>query len=117
MELLELKEETVAQETVYEGIIVNVRRDQARLADGRVTNREVIEHPGGVAVFAVDEQERVIMVRQFRYPMGEVVSGLPSSHTVSLVPVHGMQLLFSGHPRGENPPVFCQGPGPGPLPP
>ena len=44
MELLELKEETVAQETVYEGIIVNVRRDQARLADGRVTNREVIEH-------------------------------------------------------------------------
>ena len=78
MELLELKEETVAQETVYEGIIVNVRRDQARLADGRVTNREVIEHPGGVAVFAVDEQERVIMVRQFRYPMGEVVLELPA---------------------------------------
>ena len=78
MELLELKEETVARETVYEGIIVNVRRDKARLTDGRVTNREVIEHPGGVAVFAVDEENRVIMVRQFRYPMGEVVLELPA---------------------------------------
>jgi len=55
MELMELKEETVSQETVYEGIIVNIRQDKARLADGRVTGREVIEHPGGVAVFAVGE--------------------------------------------------------------
>ncbi len=78
MELLELKEETISQETVYKGIIVNIRRDKARLADGRVTNREVIEHPGGVAVFALDEENRVIMVRQFRYPMGEVVLELPA---------------------------------------
>ena len=73
-----MKEEPGARETVYEGIIVNVRRDKARLTDGRVTNREVIEHPGGVAVFAVDEENRVIMVRQFRYPMGEVVLELPA---------------------------------------
>lgn len=75
---MELKETTVSQETIYEGIIVNVRRDQARLADGRVTNREVIEHPGGVAVFAMDQENRVILVRQFRYPMGEVVLELPA---------------------------------------
>lgn len=75
---MELKETTVSQETIYEGIIVNVRRDQARLADGRVTNREVIEHPGGVAVFAMDQEDRVILVRQFRYPMGEVVLELPA---------------------------------------
>lgn len=78
MDLLELKEETVSQERVYEGIIVNIRRDQARLADGRITGREVIEHPGGVAVFALDEENRVIMVRQFRYPIGEVVLELPA---------------------------------------
>ena len=78
MELMELKEETVSQETVYEGIIVNIRQDKARLTDGRVTGREVIEHPGGVAVFALDEEERVILVRQFRYPVGEVVLELPA---------------------------------------
>lgn len=78
MEPLELKEETVSQKTVYEGIIVNVRQDKARLTDGRVTGREVIEHPGGVAIFAIDEEDRVIMVRQFRYPVGEVVLELPA---------------------------------------
>ena len=45
---MEFKEEMVSQETVYEGVIVNVRRDKARLMDGRITNREVVEHPGGV---------------------------------------------------------------------
>ena len=68
---MEFKEEMVSQETVYEGVIVNVRRDKARLMDGRITNREVVEHPGGVAVFAMDDQGRVALVRQYRYPMGE----------------------------------------------
>ena len=62
-----LKEEMVSQQTVYEGIIVNVRRDKARLLDGRIANREVVEHPGGVA-----------LVRQFRYPLGEVTLELPA---------------------------------------
>ena len=75
---MELKEEMVSQQTVYEGVIVNVRRDKARLVDGRITNREVVEHPGGVAIFAIDEEDKVIMVRQFRYPVGEVVLELPA---------------------------------------
>ena len=73
---MELKEEMVSQQTVYEGIIVNVRRDKARLLDGRIANREVVEHPGGVAVFAMDGQGRVALVRQFRYPLGEVTREL-----------------------------------------
>ena len=75
---MEFKEEMVSQETVYEGVIVNVRRDKARLMDGRITNREVVEHPGGVAVFAMDDQGRVALVRQYRYPMGEVTLELPA---------------------------------------
>ena len=70
---MEFKEEMVSQETVYEGVIVNVRRDKARLMDGRITNREVVEHPGGVAVFAMDD-----LVRQYRYPMGEETLELPA---------------------------------------
>ena len=75
---MEFKEEMVSQETVYEGVIVNVRRDKARLMDGRITNREVVEHPGGVAVFAMDDQGRVALVRQYRYPMGEETVELPA---------------------------------------
>ena len=75
---MEFKEEMVSQETVYEGVIVNVRRDKARLMDGRITNREVVEHPGGGAVFAMDDQGRVALVRQYRYPMGEETLELPA---------------------------------------
>lgn len=75
---MEFKEEMVSQGTVYEGVIVNVRRDKARLMDGRITNREVVEHPGGVAVFAMDDQGRVALVRQYRYPMGEETLELPA---------------------------------------
>ena len=75
---MEFQEEMVSQETVYEGVIVNVRRDKARLMDGRITNREVVEHPGGVAVFAMDDQGRVALVRQYRYPMGEETLELPA---------------------------------------
>ena len=75
---MEFKEEMVSQETVYEGVIVNVRRDKARLMDGRITNREVVEHPGGVAVFAMDDQGRGALVRQYRYPMGEETLELPA---------------------------------------
>lgn len=76
--MMELKEEMVSQKTVYEGHIVNVRMDKARLLDGRIADREVVSHPGAVAVFAMDEADNVILVRQFRYAMGEVVLELPA---------------------------------------
>lgn len=75
---MEFKEEMVSQQRLYEGIIVNVRQDKVRLTDGRLTNREVVEHRGGVAVFAMDDQQRVALVRQYRYPMGEVTLELPA---------------------------------------
>ena len=75
---MEFKEEMVSQETVYEGVIVNVRRDKARLMDGRITNREVVEHPGGVAVFAMDDQGRVALVRQYRYALDRELIEIPA---------------------------------------
>ena len=75
---MELKEEMVSQQTVYEGIIVNVRRDKARLLDGRIANREVVEHPGGVAILPLFDDGTVSLVRQFRYPFQEVVAELPA---------------------------------------
>lgn len=75
---MEFKEEMVSQETVYEGVIVNVRRDKARLMDGRITNREVVEHPGGVAILPLFDDGTVPLVRQFRYPFGAVVEELPA---------------------------------------
>ena len=63
---------------LYEGKILNLRRDKVELEDGRTTSREVVEHNGGVAVLAVDSEENILFVSQFRYPFGEVLLELPA---------------------------------------
>lgn len=64
-----LLEKKIDGKTVYEGIIVNVRRDRAELVNGKIVGREVVEHPGGVTVLPVAEDGTVWCVRQYRYPM------------------------------------------------
>lgn len=75
---MELMEKTVESQVLFSGKIITVRLDRAQLPNGRIASREVVEHPGGVAVFAMDGQGRVALVRQFRYPLGEVTLELPA---------------------------------------
>lgn len=75
---MELKETTVSQKTVYDGLVVKIRVDEVTLQDGSPARREVIEHPGAVAVFPMDDEGNVILVRQFRYAVGEPVLELPA---------------------------------------
>ena len=71
-------EKQISEKTVYKGRIVNVRNDVAELQNGKHVPREVVEHPGGVAVVAVDDNGHVLMVRQYRYPMGEELLEIPA---------------------------------------
>ena len=75
---MNLKEETVSREYLYRGRILNLRVDEARLPNGNLAAREVVEHPGGVCVAALTDQQELLFVRQFRYPYGEVVLELPA---------------------------------------
>lgn len=72
------QETMLESETVYHGKILNLRRDTVRLENGNTALREVIEHSGGVAVAALDENDNLYMVRQFRYPTGQVLLELPA---------------------------------------
>ncbi len=65
-------------ESVYKGKILNVRRDVVLLPDGESGIREVVEHTGGVAVVAIDHEENVLLVRQFRYPMSRQLIEIPA---------------------------------------
>ena len=71
-------EKQIEKKTLYEGLIVNVRRDVAQLFTGKHVPREVVEHPGGVAVVPVTEDGKVLMIRQYRYPMGEELLEIPA---------------------------------------
>lgn len=75
---MEHYEKTIGSEMIYRGRVVTLRKDIAQLEDGREATREVIEHPGGVCVVAVDENDNLLLVRQFRYPMGQALLELPA---------------------------------------
>lgn len=75
---MELMEKRVGGELKYHGIIVDVYLDQAELADGRIAKREVVKHPGGVTILPIDEEGNCFMVRQYRYPAGQVMLEAPA---------------------------------------
>lgn len=75
---MELKETTLSSEKIFEGRILHIRRDTVRLPDGSEAFREVVDHPGGVCVLALDSQERALLVNQFRYPYEKVLWELPA---------------------------------------
>ncbi|MBC8570679.1 NUDIX domain-containing protein [Zongyangia hominis] len=72
-----LYEETIGSERIYEGRVINLRRDTARLQNGAEVTREVIEHPGGVSVAAFLGDD-LLMVRQFRYAPKKVLLEIPA---------------------------------------
>ena len=60
------------------GHIVTVRSDSVELPDGQLVAREVVEHPGAVAVLALDDEDRVLMIRQYRHPAGAMLWEIPA---------------------------------------
>lgn len=73
-----LTEHTLSQTTAFQGRLLRLRVDEARLPDGSVAGREVVEHPGGVAILPLTEEGEVLLVRQFRYPYGEILTEIPA---------------------------------------
>ena len=69
---MDLTERTLESRSIFEGKIVTLLVDQAELPDGKRASREVVLHPGGVAVLPLDE------VQQYRYPFHQVILELPA---------------------------------------
>jgi 8-oxo-dGDP phosphatase len=60
------------------GAMVRLRKDMVRMPDGEVVGRDVLEHPGAVAVLALDAEEGVLMIRQYRHPVGRLLWEIPA---------------------------------------
>jgi 8-oxo-dGDP phosphatase len=67
-----------ATDVVAKSSIVTVRRDTVRMPDGQEADRDVVEHPGAVAVLAVDDTGRVLLIRQYRHPVGRQLWEIPA---------------------------------------
>lgn len=74
----QLTETTLASEQVFDGVLLNVWRDQVRLPDGQPSLREYIRHPGAVVVLAYLDNGALLVERQFRYPLRRAFLELPA---------------------------------------
>lgn len=72
-----MKETQISTKRIYEGKVINVRVDQAEVNHCQVV-REMVEHPGGVAVLAMDENQEIFCVTQYRYAQGKEMLELPA---------------------------------------
>ncbi|MEV6279405.1 NUDIX hydrolase [Nocardia sp. NPDC051832] len=70
--------ETVSSKTVYSGAILALRLDQVAMPGGGVAEREVIEHHAAVAVLALDDDDNVVLINQYRHPIGRRLLELPA---------------------------------------
>jgi ADP-ribose pyrophosphatase len=70
--------ETLSSHRGYDGAWVHVRVDEVRLPSGRVATREVVEHPGSVAIVAVTTDQHVLLLRQHHHPIARTLLGIPA---------------------------------------
>ncbi|HSN19377.1 MAG TPA: NUDIX hydrolase [Usitatibacter sp.] len=71
-------ETTVSTKLAFDGGLLKVRRDEVRLADGKLTWREYVVHPGAVVILAFVDDDTILLERQFRYPKHRHFIELPA---------------------------------------
>jgi ADP-ribose pyrophosphatase len=76
--IVEFGEKQLSSELIYDGRVVKLFKDTVRLVNGNESVREIVRHPGAVAVVPITEDGEIVLVRQFRYPFGEVLTEIPA---------------------------------------
>ncbi|MEV7007577.1 NUDIX hydrolase [Streptosporangium sp. NPDC051022] len=70
--------EVVSSAEHFSGRVIRVVTDAVVMPDGEVVNRDYVAHPGSVSVVALDDRDRVLMIRQYRHPAGRLLWELPA---------------------------------------
>ena len=78
MEEKQLRELQIDSEEIFNGVIMDVKRDRVRLPNGHQSVRELLRHVGAVCVVPVTDDGRVVVERQYRYPIDQVITEIPA---------------------------------------
>ena len=68
----------VSSEPLLRNWLITVRSDKVRVPDDQYAERTVVTHPGAVAILALDDAQRVLMIRQYRHPVGRLLWEIPA---------------------------------------
>lgn len=72
------REVTIGSRIGYDGKLIKLRVDDVRLPSGRTSTREIVDHPGAVAIIAVTTDDHLLLIRQFRYAAGRALLEIPA---------------------------------------
>ncbi len=73
-----IEEKTLSSQLIYDGRAVKLRVDTVQMPDGRQTTREIVEHSDCVAIVAIDADDNVLLVNQFRHPVEKELLEIPA---------------------------------------
>ncbi|WP_026590073.1 NUDIX domain-containing protein [Bacillus sp. UNC437CL72CviS29] len=73
-----LAERTVATEPIFDGKVIKVRVDDVVLPNGEMSKREIVNHPGAVAIIAVTDEEKLVLVEQYRKALEKEIVEIPA---------------------------------------
>lgn len=73
-----LEEKTLKRETIFQGRMIDVYLDEVELPNGKTSTREIVVHPGAVAVLAITDEEKIVLVEQFRKPLEKTLIEIPA---------------------------------------
>jgi ADP-ribose pyrophosphatase len=76
--LMDFFEHTLERNEVFQGKIITLETQMVEVQDGNTAYREIVRHPGGVCILARDENDKILLVRQYRKPMEEAYLELPA---------------------------------------
>lgn len=73
-----LKEKVVSSNEIFNGRILKVKLDKVLLPNGKISSREVVLHPGAVAILPILPNGDIVFVKQYRYPIDSIIYELPA---------------------------------------
>lgn len=77
-EMKSLEEKTISKEQIFSGKVIDLYVEDVELPNGKTSKREIVKHPGAVAILAVTEEGKIIMVKQFRKPLERAIVEIPA---------------------------------------
>ena len=75
---MKLEEKTLESKKIFKGRVIDVDLDKIELPNGKISSREVVNHPGGVCIAALTDKNELLFVKQYRYPYHKVILELPA---------------------------------------
>ncbi|TXC93367.1 NUDIX hydrolase [Metabacillus litoralis] len=73
-----LKETTISSKEIFKGRVIDLYVEEVELPNGKTSTREIVKHPGAVAVLALTNDHKIVMVEQYRKPLGRTIVEIPA---------------------------------------